>query len=653
MQLNDIFSVDGLLKQRFPTYQIREGQVKMATLVQKSLQDGKSAVIEGATGVGKGFGYLIPLIISGETVIVSTSNKSLQDQLDRKDLPTLQEVFGKPLSWTVLKGKSNYFCHEHFETNKDEIRNELLRSDREYDFSDADLVIQQLAKWAEEETIGDLEYLPFEIPFKVRELICCDNNTTHEKGSDGAKFCFASKARERAKNSQIVLVNHTLLALDINLRKESDGKAGILPKTDAVVIDEAHEFEKQAVLAFSDEISLNSLYHLLNWTLVKKTFPSQKQKALANDLRKALDAYRPDWGGKYYSQRKEPFFAGLEPVIDGIGGVIRALSSLKEAENEKVGAKVREIIKEAENLQERLKEMGTPDENMLRWSEARDNAKGDPVIRLKSVPLDISDLLRFGLFQEKIVICTSATLSVHGKFDFFKSQVGFPDDCYELIVESPFDYKKNALCYITAGLNDMPPDNSRQEYRYWEVEELIRMSQGRAFVLTTSYSDMNTLYDVVRTDHPKIKQGQDGMTRQAVLELWKNTPNAVLFATKSFWEGVDIVGDKLSLVVIWKIPFENPRDLVFSSKCEKIDAKYGRRGISFIKYAIPDACIRLKQGAGRLIRSVNDKGVIALMDARVNYANYKDMVIDALPPAYRTQQLHKVENFFSRINNEE
>src|SRR3990167_3106094 len=238
MILHDIFSSDGLLKQKFPNYEIREGQVKMASLVEKALASNTSAVIEGATGIGKGFAYLVPIILSHETVIISTSNKSLQDQLDNWDLPTLQKVLGQQISWTVLKGKNNYFCHEHFNNNEDDLRNELLRN-KDYNFSDADLIIQDIAKWAGKEKIGDLEYCPIELSIKARELIACDNQITHEKDSDGAKFCFATKARQRAQESQIVLVNHTLLALDINLRKESDGKAGILPQTQVVVIDEA------------------------------------------------------------------------------------------------------------------------------------------------------------------------------------------------------------------------------------------------------------------------------------------------------------------------------------------------------------------------------------------------------------------------------
>lgn len=637
MTLNDVFKNDGLLNKKFPNYEIRTGQVQMAFLVQQALTENKSALIEGATGIGKGFAYLIPTIMLHESIIVSTSNKSLQDQLDKKDLPALQTILNTSFQWTVLKGKNNYFCHEHFEINRDEIKTELLR-DKELDFQDADLIIQDIAKWAEKETIGDLEYCPIELTSKVKTLIGCDNQTKHEKDSEGSKFCFATRARARAQESQIVLVNHSLLAVDIALRDESDGKAKILPDTQAVIIDEAHEFEKAAILAFSDEISLFSLLHLLNWTLVRKYLPKRQYIALCKALQSVLTNYLPEKGQTYYTQRKVEKFEGLEPVIEGINSVISVLGEIKKTD-EQTQQKIREITKEAEKLQERLASISEANESMLRWSEARDGRTNEPIITLHSVPLDISEMLKEGLFKNKTVICTSATLAIHNSFEFFEEQVGMPKDALKLIVPSPFNYKEQALIYISDGQFDKP----------WEIQELLRMSKGRAFVLFTSYKDMRDCFQQVTTDHPKFMQGEEGQTRAQLLDKFKETPNAILFGTKSFWEGVDIKGEKLSLVIIHKIPFENPKDLVFSSKCEKIDEKYGR-GKSFIKYAIPDACLKLKQGAGRLIRSTTDTGVIALLDARVNYASYGERIITSLPPAYRTQKLEKVEKFFERIN---
>ena len=643
MTLHDIYNAEGLLKQKFSDYQIREGQVQMSTLIEKAINDKKSAVIEGATGVGKGFAYLIPAILSKKPVIVSTSNKSLQDQLNKKDLPTLQEVFGTPLSWAVLKGKNNYFCHERFKTNEMEIKLELLKDSptgSDMDYMKAELTMQQIVQWVDEDGVGDLEYLPFNVSKKLKELIGCDNNSSHEKDSQEATDCYATMARARAKRSQIVLVNHTLLALDMNLRRESGGKAGFLPDTTITIIDEAHEFEKAAVLAFSDEISIYSLHHLLNRSLVKKELSQDKRNALINALQGVLNAYLPRKGiYGYYEKNKVDYFVGLGTVVEGLNDVIHTLGKLEGKADEKTITMAKQLTKEAEKLQERLQDISKESSNDLRWSEANDNRQGQPIVKLRTVPLDISPLIRDGLFGgNETVITTSATLSVFGSFSYFREQLGMPDDAYELIVPPAFDYKRQALIYVSDGSLD----------KYYEMGEMLKMSKGRAFILFTSYKEMEQAYRIVKTEHPKLIQSKD-ISRQALLEEFKNTPNAVLFATKTFWEGVDIKGDKLSLVIIDKIPFENPSDIVFSAKCEKIDEKYGARK-SFIKLFVPDACIKLKQGAGRLIRSQEDRGVIALLDARVNTKPYGNMVIESLPPAYRTQQLGKVANFFEKIN---
>lgn len=645
MTLNDVYNVDGLLRQQFPDYEIREGQVAMSKLVMQAIEQQKGAVIEAPTGTGKGFAYLIPLLVTGRRAIVSTSNKNLQNQLDKNDLPALQKVFGRQLSWSVLKGKNNYFCWERFQNNDNEIRLELMRArqgftkGKVFETGEEDLVIQQIAKWAETETIGDLEYFPIDVPWKIKELIACDTHTKHEDGTDGYNNCFAVKARLRAKTVQIVLVNHTLLTLDIAVRKESDNKASVLPDSEIAIIDEAHDLEESAIRAFSDEISIFSLTHLLNWSLVQSVFPKHLRERLLNDLQRVLSDYLPQKGQIYYQEKKVSYFEGLEPVINGIEGVIKAMENQK-GRNDAQTAKAEEIIKEAEKLQRRLSELGKPDDEMLRWSEAKDDKRGNPIVKLKTVPLDVSGILSEGLFQAKTVVCTSATLSVSHRFNFFKTQVGMPKDCLELIVSSPFDYKEQALVYISDG-------SFGQYEKHLEMEHLLKYSDGRAFILFTSYKDMKLCFDSINIPYPKFMQTTESNKSQLLTD-WRNSNNGVLFATKSFWEGVDIRGEQLSLVIIHKIPFGNPYNLIYSSKCAKIDEKAGKK-ISFIVYSIPDACIKLKQGVGRLIRSKSDKGVIALLDSRINHAAYKGAIIDAMPPTYLTQKLEKVERFFEKL----
>lgn len=636
MTLDEIFKPNGLLSGHFLEYEQRTGQVEMAKLVESAIKSSYSAVIEGATGVGKSFAYLIPLILSGEQTIISTSNKSLQDQLSNKDLPSLKKILPVEFTWEVLKGKNNYFCHEHFKMHEKEIKAYLMRQGM--DNTEAKLKLKEIAKWATETLDGDIEYYPNNLPQPIKEMISCDTRTVHEKESIYAKLCFANKARERAKKARILLINHTLLALDVSLRRETDGEAKILPDAQVIIIDEAHTFERYAIMAFSDDISWFSLFHLINWSIVHKSVDAEFINTLVEAFKGVLNGFIPEKGiSGYYSQKKFDKFEGFDKVILMLETLITKIKNDEKVNKDDVGrAKVKEVTKETDNLIKRLLALSVEDENMLKWSEAKTNERGEPSVRLKSVPIDISGILREGLFENHVVICTSATLAVNGNFDFFRYQVGMPETALELIVESPFDFKKNALVYISTG----------EKEKHWEMSKLLSYSKGRAFVLFTSYKDMKYFYDVVDTPYPKLIQ-DNGISRVQLLEDFKNTPNAILFATKSFWEGVDVKGAQLSMVIIHKLPFENPSDLVYSSKIEKIDAKLGK-GKHWSKFTIPDACLKLKQGIGRLIRSQTDTGVIAILDARINYQSYGKIVLKSLPNAYRTQKLEKVEQAFKK-----
>lgn len=636
MKLDDIFTPDGLLAKQFNDYEQRDSQVLMANLVDEAITKGTSAIIEGATGVGKSFAYLIPLILSGQTAIVSTSNKSLQDQLSNKDLPALKQLLPIEFSWAVLKGRNNYFCHEHFKSHEKEILQIFTKNNSSR--TDGVLKLKALATWAETDEIGDIEFFPEELPKGVKELITCVTGTVHEKGSSYYDLCFANKARERAKKVNIILVNHTLLALDISIKKESEGKAKILPDVKVIIIDEAHTFEQYAVMAFSDEISFFSLMHLLNWSIVRKTLNKNEIQELYTTMHDILLKFLPEKGETgYYNQKKFDKFYGFENIIILINRLIEKLKGNKHLGNdETVSAKIREVIKEAEHLVKRLDLLTEEDENMLRWSEAKDSQLGSPTIRLKSVPLDVSDLLKIGLFEKHTVICTSATLSINKSFDFFRYQVGMPQIAMELIVDTPFNFKDNALIYISSG----------EFEKIWEVQKLLELSKGRAFILFTSYRDMERCYQEVDIPYAKLIQ-RNGVSRVNLLEDFKKTDNAVLFATKSFWEGVDVKGEKLSMVIVYKLPFESPSNLIYTSKTEKIDKRFGK-GSHWSKLTIPDMCLKLKQGVGRLIRSKTDIGVIAILDARINHQNYGQQVINSLPDTYRTQKLEKVKAFFER-----
>jgi len=624
MDVKSVFASKGLLGKHFKNYEQRPQQVKMAKLVVSAIESGRSAVVEGAPGVGKSFAYLVPLILSGKKAIISTSHKSLQDQLSKKDLPALKKILPMEFGWTVLKGKSNYFCHEHFQMNKKELK-KLLSKYR----------LTAIAKWAEESRDGDIEHYPVGLPKNIKELITCNTDTVHQKDSPFYDLCFAVQARLKAKESQIVLVNHTLLALDIALRIKTGGQVSFLPEVDVIVIDEAHTFEQYATMAFSDAINMYSLYHLINQKVVKDSISNRKLEGLSEAFRANLRRFLPRKGEVYYQQRKVARFDGFGLVIKQIMEVLeKVVDNPKVQEDDAGQKKVKEILQEGEHLIERLEDLGEKDDDMLRWSEARERSDKSIVVTLKSVPLTISKILKENLFEGKTVICTSATLAINKNFDFFKHQIGVPEKALEMVVDSPFDFKQNALVYISKG----------EQEKYREIEQLIKFSKGNALILFTSYRDMHRAYQAVDTGYPQLIQAER-ISRAYLLKEFKKTPHAVLFATRSFWEGIDIQGDDLLLVIIYKIPFENPSDLLYSSKIERIDEELGK-GKHWTKYTIPDACLKLKQGVGRLIRSKTDFGVIALLDARVNFRNYGKTVVNTLPPAYRTQKLENVERFY-------
>lgn len=627
MKLNKIFEPKGVLSKHFDDYEYRPEQLEMAEMVKRVVSGDKNAMIEGGTGVGKSFAYLVPAILSGEKTMVATSNKSLQDQLDKKDLPELFKMLGKEFTWAVVKGRANYFCEENFRNNSEEINKELSR-----------VGVNDIVEWVKKDGIGDMEFYPEYLSPKIRELVTCETGLKHGEKAHKA-ICYADLAKEKAEGVDIVLVNHTLLALDVAIRMKSDGKAKILPEYDLLVIDEAHSFPGYASMAFSDEVNIWSIKHLVNATLVRTIMDRKTIAGIEAGFRKAVKEYLPEKKYGWYVQREEKVFKGMDGVVKGLEKVLVALDKRKNAADSGMALMATKLSNEADNLIRKLKNMGKDIPNMLRWSEAKDaNDKAfEPTITLKSVPIDIADILHAGIFSQGKAVCISATLSTNGNFIFYADLLGVPNNAYHLIVGSPFDYEKNTLFYITPG----------EKEQSYELSKLLEASKGRALVLFTSYMAMKQMYDNVETEHPKLIQTQ-GVSRKMLLEEFLEKDNAVLFGTKSFWQGVDIRGAKLSMVVIHKIPFDNPSDLIYRSRTEKCDEEHGR-GAHWERLTIPSACIQIKQGAGRLVRSKEDKGVFVLLDARVNFKNYKEAVIGSFPLAPRTQTLEKVFDFFKKI----
>lgn len=625
LSFEDIFNQGGILQTKLDGYEPRPQQLRVARLIADGINSKKSVVVEAPTGVGKGFAYLIPIIQAGKRALISTSNKNLQDQLNDKDLPTLKKVLKIDFNWTVLKGKSNYFCQEQFTVNYENLERVLSARD-----------IKAIARWAKKTKTGDLDTCPIELTPSIRSLIGHDPEVSHGKDGSTVELCFASLAKERVKESQIILINHTLLTLDIAMRKQTKPKSrGFLPKVDVIVVDEAHALEKCASMAFSEELSYWSLKHFFDSSIVKLSTTKKNARDLLEKFSIAITKYlptKPD--GYYYKPMKVKNFEGFEEVMAGIDSIVEKIKSNSKIPNDELNTiRKNSIIKEGENLTKRLMHFASGNEEYLFWSEAYDGKRGT-TIKLLSAPITVAKLLG-DYFNKRVVVFTSATLSTNGNFDYFKEQIGLLKDTLELVEQSPFDFTRNSLAFITQGQGD----------KIKEVEQLLKYSKGRAFVLFTSFREMYAYYENINIPYKKLIQSQ-GISKSQLLKEFRETDNAVLFATKSFWEGVDVRGDKLSMVIIHKIPFANPSDLLYQSKIEQLEKKHGK-GAHWSKLTIPEACISLKQGFGRLIRSKTDSGVYVLMDERVITANYRNPVLRTLPAdTPRTQKIEKVKEFF-------
>lgn len=638
MEVTTIFQKT--LPNYFDDYELRPQQIEMAELVKEVIDGSSHAVIEGTTGVGKSFAYLIPSLVSGKKITVSTANKNLQDQLSQKDLPFLQEIFKKSfkkeISWATLKGKNNYFCWEKFQINKKDIQKKWGRD-----------LINALSTWYDETEDGDLNNIEFHLPSEAKRMICCDNDTKHEKGTAGWLQCKAVQARMNARDVDIILVNHSLLALDKAVKLKTEGEAKILPDSDVIILDEAHTFSKMAGLAFSDELNVFSLRHYFGWPLLKSIIPRKKKvDPIIKEFEALAETYKPEMGDRgYYKQEAVEKFEGFSNIIDGLKEINELVKNASRKpkydveSDEEFTEKKKQIYNEGKSLISRLERFSKYSNDDIKWTEARDTKRHGPLVTLKVAPLDVGEQLREVLFKGNTVIATSATLAVNDKFDYFKDEIGAPENTRELITESPFDFAKNCLLYFTTGA----------EQKINEIDNLLNASKGRALVLFTSYKAMQEAYNFSDVKYEKFIQSYE-TSKYLLLQRFLDSDNGVLFATKSFWEGIDIKGEKLSMVIIDKIPFPNVNDLLFSKKCESVDKKHGKDGASFYRLSVPEACLALKQGAGRLIRSKNDRGVIALLDPRINYANYKKPIVRSFPPkALRTQKMENVKKFYAEV----
>ncbi|HKW96414.1 MAG TPA: ATP-dependent DNA helicase [Bryobacteraceae bacterium] len=632
--VHSFFSRHGALSKWHPNYEFRSGQLEMAEAVESALADRKHLIVEAGTGTGKTLAYLVPAILSGKRIIVSTGTKNLQEQLFFKDVPFLQKHFPRPLEVCYMKGRSNYACRQKiYDAEKEAI---LTGLEEVADFQ----IIQDWEKSTEFGDRAEIRTLPESSTawnkIDARRDLC--------SGQKCPQFdrCFITLMHQRAMASDIIIVNHHLFFADLAIKDEDI--PGILPEYHAVVFDEAHELEDIAGQYFGVSTS-NYRFEELRRDIARVS--SQKQFG-SPELDRILDRME-ELAGRFFalfaetdgrsgfegrSAFREQHEDDYQDLLAALELTVSHLKLLKSSPDE-----VHPLIRRAQELNLALRFiLESDDGGYVYWVERRGRG-----CFLQATPIDVSQILAERLFDQlETVVLTSATLAVAGSFDFTKKRLGLPY-ARSLVVAGHFDYAKQALLYVPQHLPD-PRDQAFTKMAADEIIRLLELSRGRAFVLFTSYQQMRLIYDRVslEIEFPTLLQGTG--PRSALLEEFRSTPNSVLFATAAFWQGVDVPGEQLSCVIIDRLPFAVPSDPVVDARLRNIRESGGN---PFYDYQVPQAAIALKQGFGRLIRSRSDRGVLVLLDNRVTKQRYGQVFFDSLPDYGFTTSIGDVEKFFN------
>src|SRR5258707_9266102 len=635
-QLDAVFDRRGPLAARIPEFRVRPQQLEMANRVAEAIRDNAVLVCEAGTGTGKTFAYLVAALLSAGKVILSTGTKTLEDQLYHRDLPTVRTALNVPVTTALLKGRANYVCQYHLER----ILAEAGSSGREVA---ADL--RRIARFARVRRTGDKSELA-DVPEDAPAWGLATSTRENCLGQSCPKFrdCFVMAARREALAADLVVVNHHLFFADVVLKDE--GMAELLPACNTVIFDEAHQLPETATLFFGETLSTGQLVELARDARAEALVgakdmaePPRLITALdkaARDLRLALSGEGTRFSAASVG-RNRGFSDALASLDSALGSLCAALEPL--AERSEGLARCAERAREAQALLGRWRDDSRAD--CVRWVEVFSHS-----LQLNATPLSVAGVFRRQLDgHPRAWIFASATLAVGGDFSHYLSGMGL-DDARTACWDSPFDYAGHALLYVPKKL---PDPNSDEHTRAVIAASLplIRAGGGRAFLLFTTLRAMRLAHELLREEFrrhalgfPLMLQGEG--SRSELLERFRRLGNAVLLASASFWEGVDVRGDALSLVVIDKLPFAPPDDPVLAARLESL-AREG--GNPFLGYQLPRAGISLKQGAGRLIRDEADRGVLVICDPRLFSKPYGRRVLASLPPMRLVRELDKVLSF--------
>ena len=628
---------NGMLAKALPNFEFRPSQVELARMVEQAIQQKSPAIVEAGTGTGKTMGYLAPVALSGKKTIISTGTKNLQDQVFFKDVPLLSKAMGEDMDAMLMKGRKNYLClhryHQFFSQPS------MLRPDH-------DQARRKIEKWLGRTAFADraeLGWLRDDDP--LWEFL--SSNSEQCIGTECLHWqtCYLNLLRQRAAQARIIIVNHHLFFADLMVKRGGFGE--ILPRAQVVVFDEAHTIEEIATTYFGMSLSTHQLMEFVSDVeRVIEEFQEEGKKEVKEKLDHVragviqLQSLFANGGekGRLSVAAIRSIQTRVSPEINAGLGSFRSDFGSSDTRN----ASLEALIHRASDLKQRLSDIvHSSKEDWLRWFERRKRN-----LTLHASPLDISESMEELLYSRvKTLVFTSATLSTHGDFGYFRSRMGLAEGILEGIFPSPFDFEHNALLYVPA---DLPPpgDPGFTSTLSHRVREILEITAGRALVLFTSHHNLNEVYMLLqgRIPYALFKQGE--APKSVLLEKFRSDTHSVLLATGSFWEGVDVPGEALSCLIIDKLPFDSPADPLVAARIDRIRSQGGN---PFMDYQLPSAIISLKQGLGRLIRNSADRGVLSVLDVRLSKSRYGRFFLESLPRMTCIHDLQALRGFVEHL----
>lgn len=644
---SDFLGQSGPFCEQIDGYQVRDNQVALCDAIDDSIETGKVLAAEAGTGIGKTFAYLVPALLSGKKVIISTGTRHLQDQLFHTDLPKVTKALAVQSSSALLKGRSNYLCIHRLKMAPHLGFVNRVTSN----------ILTEVNEWSSQTTSGDISELtrvPEDSYIWPMVTSTADNCLGGE--CDDWEKCFIVNARKKAQAADVVVINHHLLLADMTLKNE--GFAELLPKADAFIIDEAHQLYDVAARFFGDTISSRQLISLARDTVAEQVNDASDMVELrdyAEELEKAASDFRLSLGesGMRDSWMKIQNKPAIQQSLDVLLVALNDLVTVLEKASERSRG-LEQCCERAQIIMARLKKF-QPTGGVSNFSE--DNAvektpDGPQAVlwyetytksfMLHSTPIDVASIFRAHTDNfSKAWLFTSATLQVNKQFNHFANNIGL-ENYASGVWDSPFNYEKQSLLYLPENL-PQPSDGSYTQQLMQAAIPVLQASEGRAFVLFTSYYAMNQARDYLKRMLPYELLVQGDLPKHQLLEKFRETENAILLGTSSFWEGVDVRGKSLSCVIIDKLPFAPPGDPVMQARIDGIKRSGGQ---PFMEFQIPQAVIALKQGVGRLIRDVNDSGVVMIGDPRLKQKSYGRVFLNSLPSMPVTSDVKDVEQFY-------